>query len=68
MFTGSLTQFTRKEAQEMVESKGARASGTVSKNTDYVVAGPGAGSKLLKAEELGIAVLTETEFLELMEK
>lgn len=68
VFTGSLTQFTRKEAQEMVESKGARASGTVSKNTDYVVAGPGAGSKLLKAEELGIAVLTETEFLELMEK
>jgi len=65
VFTGSLEQFTRKEASEMVEKLGARASGSVSKKTDYVVAGPNAGSKLTKAKELGIAVLTENEFLEL---
>lgn len=68
VFTGSLIQLSRKEAKEMVESKGARASGSVSNKTDYIVAGPGAGSKLKKGEELGITVLTEEEFLELMEK
>ena len=63
VFTGSMEIYTRKEAQKLVESRGARASGSVSKNTDYVVAGNAAGSKLNKAKKLGGAVLTEEEFL-----
>jgi len=63
VFTGSLEKFTRKNAKDMVEDLGGKASSSVSKNTDFVVAGPGAGSKLKKAEELGIDVLTEDEFL-----
>ena len=63
VFTGSLENFTRKNAKDMVEDLGGKASSSVSKNTDFVVAGPGAGSKLKKAEELGIDVLTEDEFL-----
>jgi DNA ligase (NAD+) len=66
VFTGSLLKFTRKEAHNMVEQKGGRASGSVSTKTDYVVAGPGAGSKLDKAHELGVEVLTEEEFLHLI--
>jgi DNA ligase (NAD+) len=68
VFTGSLLKFTRKEAQGMVEKLGARASGSVSKKTDFVVAGPGAGSKLDTANLLNIDVLTEEEFLNLMKK
>jgi DNA ligase (NAD+) len=68
VFTGSLEQFTRKEASEMVEKLGARASGSVSKKTDYVVAGPNAGAKLKKAIELGISTLSEIEFLQLMKR
>lgn len=66
VFTGSLEQFTRKEAESWVELQGGRASSSVSKKTDYLVAGPGAGSKLTKAESLGVRILTETEFLELI--
>ena len=63
VFTGALTQFSRNEAKEMAEDHGGRASGSVSKKTDYLVAGPGAGSKLEKAEDLGIPIMDEKDFL-----
>ena len=66
VFTGALELFTRKQAQDNVEARGGRASGSVSKKTDYLVAGPGAGSKLKKAKELGISILSEKEFLNLI--
>lgn len=65
VLTGSLTQFTRQEATEIIEKLGGKASSAVSKKTSYVVAGEAAGSKLKKAEELGVPVLTEQAFLEL---
>jgi len=66
VFTGSLIKFSRKEAGEAVEARGGRAAGSVSLKTDYLVAGPGAGSKLQKARELDITVLTEDDFLEMI--
>ncbi|OEU74274.1 MAG: hypothetical protein BA869_01740 [Desulfuromonadales bacterium C00003107] len=66
VFTGSLEIFKRKEAQQLVEGFGGRASGSVSKKTDYLVAGRDAGSKLDRANELGVTVLSEEEFQQLL--
>jgi DNA ligase (NAD+) len=66
VFTGKLERFTRDEAKAQAERLGAKVAGSVSKNTLYVVAGPGAGSKLKKAEELGVKVLSEDEWLEMV--
>ncbi|MGN1008311.1 MAG: NAD-dependent DNA ligase LigA, partial [Butyricicoccus sp.] len=66
--TGSLTLYTRKEINDLIESLGGKASGSVSKKTSYVVAGENAGSKLKKAQELGIPVLTEAEFKAMIEQ
>ncbi len=66
VFTGSLQSITRKEGKEIIEARGGRAAGSVSAKTDYIVAGENAGFKLKKAEKLGIPVLTESEFMDLI--
>jgi len=66
VITGTLSKWSRKEAEELVEKAGGRASGSVSKKTDYVLAGENAGSKLDKAEKLGIEILDEARFAEMI--
>ena len=67
VLTGTLTRFDRKTAQGFIEERGGKAAGSVSKKTTYVVAGEAAGSKLKKAQELNIPILTEDEFAQMLE-
>jgi DNA ligase (NAD+) len=60
--TGTLEKYGREEIEALIKSLGGKAAGSVSKKTDYLIAGSDAGSKLAKAKELGVPVLTEAEF------
>lgn len=68
VLTGKLPTLTREEAADLIEAQGGRVAGSVSKKTDYVVAGDDAGSKLVKAQSLGIKILSETELRELLNR
>ena len=62
VLTGSLEKYSREQASEIIEKFGGKTSGTVSKKTSYVLAGESAGSKLTKAQNLGITIISEEEF------
>ncbi len=66
VLTGTLSKYTREDASELIRQKGGKVTGSVSKSTDYVLAGENAGSKLTKAENLGIAILSEEDFERLL--
>jgi DNA ligase (NAD+) len=68
VLTGTMEKYTREEARQKIENRGGRVTGSVSKKTDYVVAGTDPGSKMEKAREMGVKVLTEKEFLDLIEE
>jgi DNA ligase (NAD+) len=68
VLTGTLERFTREQAKEAIEKLGGKVSSSVSKKTGYVVAGENPGSKLTKAESLGVTVLTEDEFIDMINK
>jgi len=68
VITGTLAAMSREQAAEALNARGARVSGSVSKKTSFLVAGSEAGSKLAKARELGVPVLDEPQFLELLER
>ena len=68
VLTGTLPNLTRNEAKKLIEDNMGKTSSSVSKNTDYVLAGDEAGSKLTKAIELGITIVSEEEFLEMIKK
>ena len=65
--TGTLTRFTREEIEKLIEREGGKASGSVSSKTAFVVAGEAAGSKLEKARSLGIEIMSEDEFLVMLD-
>ena len=67
VLTGSLSKYTRNEASDLIEKFGGKTSSTVSKKTDYVLAGEDAGSKLVKAQSLGVTILSEEEFEKLVQ-
>ncbi len=67
VLTGTLTKYTRSEASRIIENYGGKASSSVSKKTDYVLAGEAAGSKLAKATELGVKIINEDEFAEMIQ-
>ena len=67
VFTGTLERMTRSEAKARAERLGAKVAGSVSKKTDYVVDGPGAGSKLKEAEKLGVNVMSEEEWIKMID-
>jgi DNA ligase (NAD+) len=67
VLTGGMTGMSREQAKEEIERRGGKVSGSVSKKTDFVVAGEDAGSKLKKAQELGVRILDEQQFLKLLQ-
>jgi DNA ligase (NAD+) len=68
VLTGGLNQYTRKEAQELIERLGGRVSSSVSKKTDFVLAGEDPGSKYDKAQALGVRIIDEQEFAEIIKQ
>ena len=68
MVTGTLPTLKRSEAEDLIRAHGGKASGSVSKNTSYVLCGAEAGSKLTKAQNLGIPIINEEEFLKIINK